>query len=87
MIETRLPTAWPPNELRIPSEMLDVALAAVLSAILSSVETCLLAYPCPQVVVASQTGIGVEPLAGRVAFTAIRIALELGVCARELSGR
>jgi hypothetical protein len=34
MVESALSTAWPSNELRVPSEMLDVAAAAVLLLIL-----------------------------------------------------
>jgi hypothetical protein len=87
VIEARLHAARPPDELSAPSEMLDVTSTALLPAILAPVEARLLPYPNTQVVVARKTGVGVEPLTRRVALAAIRITLELGVRATELSRR
>jgi hypothetical protein len=86
MIESLLSTTWPADELRIPSEMLDVTATAVLPAILASVEACLLPNLNTQIVVAAKAGVGVDPFARRVTFAAIRIAIDVGVATSELSG-
>jgi hypothetical protein len=64
--------------------MLDVTATAVLPAILASVEACLLPNLNPQIVVAAKAGVGVDPFARRMTFTAIRIAIDVGVGAGEL---
>jgi len=84
MIETRLSAARPPHELRFPSEMLDMALRAVLATILASVKTRLLPDSHRKVVVARETSVGVDPLTRGMTLAAFRITLELGVGAREL---
>jgi hypothetical protein len=84
MIESLLSTTRPADELRIPSEMLDVTATAVLPAILASVEACLLPNLNPQIVVAAKAGVGVDPFARRVTFAAIRIAIDVGVGTGEL---
>jgi len=85
MIELLLATTRPADELRIPSEMLDVTATAVLPAILASVEACLLSNLDAQVVVAAKAGVRIDPLARRVTFAAIRIAIDVGVGTGELS--
>jgi hypothetical protein len=85
MIETLSGTAWPPDDLRAPPKVLDVTAPALLPAILASVQALLLTYPNCQIIVAPEAGFGVDPLAGRVAFAAVRIAFEVGMGAAELS--
>ena len=86
MIEPFAPAARPSNEPRLPSEVLDVTAAAVLPAILAPVEAGLLPYLGTQILVAAEAGVGIEPLARRVALTAIRIAVDVCMVAGELSG-
>lgn len=85
MVESGCSTAWPSNELRTPSEMLDVAAAAVLLLILRAAVQPL-SYPdaITQVVVASETGVGIESSPGRVALATIGVPIDLRVRAAEL---
>lgn len=85
MVEAVPRTAGPPNELGIPSEMLDVTLAAVLSSIFATVQARLLPDPRPEIVVAGETSVGIESLTRGVAFVAFRIPLELRVRVAELA--
>jgi hypothetical protein len=87
MIETLPRAARPPHEPRVPSEMLDVTSAAVLAAILAPVQPRLLPYLGAQVVVAPKASVRIDPFARRVAFAAIRIAIDVGVATRELARR
>jgi hypothetical protein len=86
MVEAVPPAAGPANEPRVPPEMLDVTSTAVLTAILAPVKTRLPPDLNPQVVVAAEASIRVDPLSRRVAFAAVRIAIDVGVGAGELSG-
>ena len=85
MIKARLAPARPANEPRVPSQMLDVAPSALLPSILGAVEPGALTDASRQVVMATETRIGIDSLARRVALAAVRVALELGVRAAELS--
>jgi len=87
VVESLPSAAGPPDQSRVSSEMLDVASAAVLAAILAPVETRLLPYPGAQVIVASEASIRVDPFARRVTFAAIRIAIDVGVAGSKFSGR
>jgi len=78
--------ARPANEPRVPSEMLDVTTSAVLPAILAPVEARLPPYLAAQIIVAPEASVGIDPLPGRVTLAAIRITIDLGVVAGELSG-
>jgi hypothetical protein len=84
MVEALFSAARPPDESRVPSEMLDVASAAVLAAILAPVQSCLLPYLGAQVIVAPKASIRVDPFARRVTFAAVRIAIDLGMATSEL---
>ena len=86
MIEPLARTARPPHEPRVPSEMFDVTSAAVLAAILAPVQPRLLPYLGAQVIVAPKASLRIDPFARRVAFAAIRIAIDVGVAASEFSG-
>jgi hypothetical protein len=87
MVESLPSAAGPPDESRVSPEMLDVASAAVLAAILAPVETRLLPYLGAQVIVAPEAGIRIDPFARRVTFAAIRVAIDVGVATSELSRR
>ncbi len=87
MVEALARATWPPNQLGVSSEMLDVALATVLPSILATVQACLLPYPSAQVIVAAETGVGIEPLTGRMALVAFRISLEVRVGVGQLARR
>ena len=67
--------------------MLDVTPSTRFSTILAPVQTRLFADLYGQVVVAPETSIGIEPLARRVALGTVRVAIDVRVVARELSGR
>jgi hypothetical protein len=86
MIEPLARTARPPHEPRVPPEMLDVASAAVLPAILAPVEARLPPYLADQIVVAPEASVGIDPLPSRMTFAAIRITIDVGVVTGELSG-
>lgn len=88
MIEARFAPLRPANELRVPSEMLDVTAAAVLLLILrAAMKTLACSDAGAQIVVASETGIRVDSSPGRVALAAIGIAIDLCVRAGQFSGR
>lgn len=87
MIETRRAATRPAHEFCVSPEMLDVTLATLLAAIFSSMETCLLSYAPRQVVVAPEAGVGVEPFAGRMAFAAMRVSIDVRMTTGELSRR
>ena len=87
MIEALPGAAGPSDQPRVPSEMLDVASTTVLASILASMQTGLPPYLGAQVVVAPEASVGIDPLASRVAFTAIRVAIDLGVGTSELPWR
>lgn len=88
MVEPLFLPSGPAHELGVPSEVLDMTSAAGLLAILPS---CVQAQTAPdsdaEVVVTGQTGAGIEPFAARVAFAAIRVAIDLGMGTGQLSGR
>jgi hypothetical protein len=86
VVETLFGAARPPDESRVPSEMLDVASATVLAAILAPVQTCLLPYLGAQVIVAPKASVRIDPFARRVTFAAVRIAIDVGVGTSEFSG-
>lgn len=86
VIKARLAPARPANEPRVPSQMLDVAPSALLPSILGAVEPGTLTDARRQVVMAAETSVGIDPLPRRVTLAAVRVALELGVRAAELSG-
>ncbi len=79
MVETRPRSARPTHELHVSSQMLDVALSALLAAVLVAMKPCALADARRQVVVATETRIGIDALTRRVALAAVGVALELGV--------
>ena len=87
MIEALRPAARPADEPRIPSKMLDVTATAVLPAILASMKACLLSYLDAQVVVAAKAGIRIDPLACRVTFAAVCIAIDVGMGVGQLPWR
>jgi len=87
MIKTRSPAARPPNQPRVPPEVFNVALAALLAPVLSPVQTRLLPYLRAQVIVTAKASGAVDPPASRVAFAAIRIAIDVCVVTGELSRR
>lgn len=87
VVETLLGSTGPTHQLGIPAEMLDVTSTTLLSSILATVQTRLLPYSSTQVVVAPEAGAGIEPLARRVTLAAIRVALDVGMGAAELSRR
>jgi len=87
MIKPVAPTARPADEPRAPTQMLNVTPSALFAAILTSVQARLSPYLHSQVIVAPKAGVRIEPPAGRVAFTAVRIAIDVRVAASEFSGR
>jgi hypothetical protein len=66
--------------------MLNVTSSALFAAILTSVQARLSPYLHSQVIVAPKAGVRIEPPAGRVAFTAVRIAIDVRMVTGELSG-
>jgi len=86
MVKARFAPARPANEPRVSSQMLDVAPSALLPSILGAVKPGALTDARRQVVVATETRIGIDALARRMTLAAVRVALELGVRAAELSG-
>jgi hypothetical protein len=87
MIEALRPAARPADEPRIPSKMLDVTTTAVLPAILASMKACLLSYLNAQVIVAAKAGVRIDPLACRVTFAAVCIAIDIGMGVGQLPWR
>jgi hypothetical protein len=87
MIEALRPAARPADEPRIPSKMLDVTATAVLPAILASMKACLLSYLDAQVIVAAKAGVRIDPLACRVTFAAVCIAIDIGMGVGQLPWR
>lgn len=88
MLKSVLPPARPANELRLSTEMLDVTTATGLVPILArGMETKPPTNPNAEVVVASEAGIRVEPLARRMTFAAVRVAVDLGVSPRQFPRR
>ena len=88
MVESLLSPSGPTHELGISPEMLDMASAAGLLPILPRrVQALPTANPRTEVLVAAKTGIGIEALARRVAFAAVRIAIDLGVGTGQLARR
>jgi hypothetical protein len=87
MVEARLASPRPANELGVPPEVLDVAAPALLLLILGpAVKPLAGSNASPQVVVASEASIGVDALAGRVALAAVGVSVDVGVWARKLAG-
>jgi hypothetical protein len=87
MVEALPRAARPPDQSRVPSEMLDVTSTAVLAAILAPVQAFLLPYLRAQVIVAAKTSVRIDSLSCRVAFAAVRIAIDVGVGTRQLPWR
>ncbi len=79
--------AGPTNELRSPSEVLDVTVTTLLPAILAPMQPGLFIYLRTQVVMTREASISVEPSSGRVTLATVRVAIDVRVVARELSGR
>ena len=88
MVESLFAPAGPTHQLGVSSEMLDMTSATRLLSVLSrGVQALSPANSDAELVVTGQAGVGVESFARRVAFAAIRIAVDLGMRAGELSGR
>lgn len=87
VLEARGSAPRPADERRASAQMLDVTSAAVLSSVLASVQALLPSYPCTQVIVAPKASIRVEPPSRRMAFTAVRIAVDASVITAELTRR
>jgi hypothetical protein len=85
MVEPRWTAARPANEPRVSSQMLDVTSTARLVAVLAPVQARLLSDASAQIFVTCKACICIDSLAGRVALTAVRIALEIGVVTAQLS--
>jgi len=67
--------------------MLDVTPSTLFPTILAPVQAGLFADLYGQVVVTPETSVGIESLTGRVALGTVRVAIDVRVVARELSGR
>ena len=65
--------AGPTNELRSPSEVLDVTVTTLLPTILAPVQPGLFLYLRTQVVVTREASISVEPSSGRVTLAAVGV--------------
>ncbi len=87
MVESFRFASRPSHELGVASEVLDVATAALLAPVLAPMKTGFLPNSNRQVVVASKTGVGIDPLPRQMTLAAVGIALEIGVIAAQLSGR
>ncbi len=88
MVEPLLSASGPAHELRVSSEVLHVASAARLLPILPrGVQALPFTDPDAEVVMTSQTGVGIETFAGRVAFAAVRVAVDLGMGSSQLTWR
>jgi hypothetical protein len=85
MVEALRSAPRPSDELGIPSQVFDVALAAILASIFATMQTCTFSYPSTQVVVATKTGVGIEALAGGMTFVAFRVAFQVGVGVAQLA--
>ena len=77
----------PAYEPRIPPQMLDVTPSTLFPAVLAPVQTRLFADLYSQVVVAPEASVGIEPPAGRMALTAVRVSIDFRVISGELSRR
>lgn len=88
MVQILLAAPRPTHELGIAPDVLDMTATAGLLPVFSrGVQPLALANPKAQILVAAKAGVGVEALAGRMAFAAVRVAVDLRVGASELAGR
>ena len=87
VIKTRRSAARPADELRASAKVLDVAAAAILSPVLTAMESGLPPDTRSQIVVTGETSAFIESPTRAVALIAVGIPFDLGMGTAELPGR
>ena len=87
VIEAVLVAARPADLRRVPTDVLDVASAAVAALVLAAVQALACTDPPGELRVTAEAGRGAHPASLRMASVALVVALEIRVVAREGAGR